>query len=117
MRRDACNADRGPLAPRAGILLQTENSERSTSNGWDGTRTPAETTENNACSPENGAESGALHAESGDFNSDLAQLVAAWPSLPRFIKAAILNLLPDSLGNLGKVEPHVLDVDENRNRA
>jgi hypothetical protein len=61
--------------------------------GGGGIRTPRETPEKTALSPEGGAKSGALPTEPNISDPDLARIIVAWPDLPDHIRAAVLALV------------------------
>jgi hypothetical protein len=63
-----------------------------------GNRTTAKNAGETGCSDESGAESGALGAQSGDFDpdlvdADLAKVIVAWPGLSADERAAVLRIV------------------------
>ena len=62
-------------------------------NGEDGIRTPQENAGKTRASDQGGAESGALGAQHGPIEPDLALLIDRWPTLPDATKAAITTLV------------------------
>jgi len=61
--------------------------------GGGGIRTPCESSEETALSPQSGAKSGALAAGLVSLDPDLAHVLDAWAKLPTHIKSAILALI------------------------
>lgn len=78
------------------IPSESEPDAATTRSGWGGIRLPAENTGKIAPSPESGAESGALAAQSGHFDPDLGRVIDAWPTLPEYLRRCILTLLSES---------------------
>ena len=58
-----------------------------------GIEPPAISPQKTALSAEGGAESGALTTQTGPIDPDLSRILAAWPSLPAPIRAAMLALV------------------------
>lgn len=57
-----------------------------------GIRTNAENAWETASAVQSGAESGALFADSSQFEADLQVVVDAWPTLPADLKASIVEI-------------------------
>lgn len=66
--------------------------------GDDGLEHPHQNTGETAISKTGGAESGAVGAQCGWIDGDLAAIVAAWPSLPAEAWAAILDVVREAGG-------------------
>jgi hypothetical protein len=58
-----------------------------------GSEHPSNSLENQQVSQKGGAETGAIDPQSGTFPTDLAELNAAWPTLPEPIRAGILAMI------------------------
>jgi hypothetical protein len=71
---------------------ETGPSATTLQNGWGGTRTTPENTAKTADPQQGGAESGAVAPDAAAY-SDLARIVAAWPTLPEPIRRAMLALI------------------------
>ena len=65
----------------------------------DSNNTP-KTLVNQGVSLPGGAKSGALADNSGPADSELAQLITAWPSLPEAIKAGIMAMVKAAKGTV-----------------
>jgi hypothetical protein len=72
----------GPAGANAAI-------EQGVTDGEDGIRTPCESYEETTLSLEGGAKSGAM----ADVDSDLAEVIDAWPNMPKPIRAGILAMV------------------------
>ena len=72
---------------------QHDPKPRNQRSGEDRIRTPHENPENTADSIVDGAKSGSLAARNKNTDNDLSQLVAAWPFLPKPIRAGILAMI------------------------